>query len=366
VAQAALMAVGVVPLARWAQRVAGRAAAAVVAFGYGASWGIASAVGFDFHEIAFAVPLLAFSLTALADRRMRAAALWALPLLLVKEDLGLTVAVIGALIAWYGQRRLGLATALAGLLGSALEILVVIPAFNPSGQYAYWSGLSNGSTAAPGVWSMLYQVTIGLVTPDTKAITLVLILAPTAFLAVRSPLLWVALPTVAWRMVSQDPAYWGTGYQYSAVLMPIVFAAFVDALGRWPGGRRSARPQLIAAAAVTAALFPQFPLYQLVQPSYWQPNPRVAEAHQIMDLIPNGATVAASNRLVPQLTSRTTVCVFGYPGIPCNAQWIIVDQATPQGWPISPEQEQQDVATALTSGYRMVVDRDGYQLLTYQ
>jgi uncharacterized membrane protein len=366
VAQAALLAVAVVPLARWAQRVAGRAAAAVVVFGYGASWGIASAAGFDFHEVAFAVPLLAFSLTALADRRLRAAALWALPLLLVKEDLGLTVAVIGALIAWYGRRRLGLATAVAGVLGSALEILVVIPAFNPGGQYAYWSGLSDGSAVSPGLWSLLYQVTIGLVTPDTKAVTLVLIVAPTAFLAVRSPLLWVALPTVAWRMVSEDPAYWGTDYQYSAVLMPIVFAAFVDALGHWTGPRRAVRAHLIAAVAVTAALLPQYPLYQLVQPATWQTDPRVAEAHRIMDLIPDGATVAASNRLVPQLTSRTTVCVFGYPGIPCDPQWIIVDQATPQGWPIAPDQEQQDVADALGNGYRMVVDEDGYQLLKYR
>nr|WP_280921411.1 DUF2079 domain-containing protein [Streptomyces novaecaesareae] len=57
--------------------------------------------------MAFAVPLLAFSLTALGDGRPRAAAYWALPLLLVKEDLGLTVAVIGLLIARRGHRRLG-------------------------------------------------------------------------------------------------------------------------------------------------------------------------------------------------------------------------------------------------------------------
>jgi hypothetical protein len=50
---------------------------------------------FDFHEIAFAVPLLACSLSALVRRRPRAAAAWALPLVFVKEDQGLTVAAIG-------------------------------------------------------------------------------------------------------------------------------------------------------------------------------------------------------------------------------------------------------------------------------
>ena len=73
---------------------------------YGLSFGIASAVGFDFHEIAFAVPLLAFCLSALGQGRLGQGALgqgrlgqaaaWALPLVLVKEDLGVTaVAVIG-------------------------------------------------------------------------------------------------------------------------------------------------------------------------------------------------------------------------------------------------------------------------------
>jgi uncharacterized membrane protein len=369
-AQAALLALGVVPLAGWAQRAVGRRAALVVAFGYGGSWGLGSAVGFDFHEVVFAVPLLAFSLTALAARRMRAAAAWALPLLLVKEDLGLTVAAIGVLIAWYGHRRLGLATAVAGLLGTVLEVLVLIPAFNPSGSYAYWGGLSgpgsasaSGSGSGAGVGGLLHQLTIGLVTPETKVVTLVLLLAPTAFIAIRSPLLLVAVPTLAWRFVSTDPVYWGTTDQYSADLMPIVFAAMVDALCRWPGGVRAARAQLIAAVLATAVLIPQFPLFQLVHPSTWSTSPRVAAARRILDRIPDGATVSASNRLVPQLTSRTTVSEFGLPGQSLNSRWIVVDTATPQGWPVSGGQQAQQIAAARADGYRTVLDQDGYLLL---
>ena len=348
VAQAALLAVAVVPLARWAQRVAGRGAALVVAF---------------------AVPLLAFALTALAERRMRAAALWALPLLLVKEDLGLTVAAVGALIAWYGHRRLGLATAAAGVLGTMLEVLVVIPAFSPGGHYTYWSSMSgSGSGGAParhGLGELLYRLSVGMVTPDTKVVTLVLLLAPTAFLAVRSPLLWVAFPTLAWRFFSTSPAYWGTGYQYSAVLMPIVFAALVDALGRRPGSARSVRPQLVAAALVTAALLPQYPLFQLAHPATWQTSPRIAAARRILDRIPDGTDVAATNRLVPQLTSRTTVTEFGVPGqpTPADTRWIVVDTATAHDWPFSGGQQRQDIAAAQAQGFRTVVDQDGYLLL---
>ncbi|MEV7027653.1 DUF2079 domain-containing protein, partial [Kitasatospora sp. NPDC093558] len=100
VAQALLMALAVVPLTRWAHEVAGPRAALVIGCATGASWGIVRAAADDFHEIAFAVPLLAFTVTALGRRRPLAAGLWSLPLLLVKEDLGLTVAAVGALIAW--------------------------------------------------------------------------------------------------------------------------------------------------------------------------------------------------------------------------------------------------------------------------
>ena len=46
---------------------------------YGFSWGLQQMIDFDFHEIAFAVPLLACSLSALVRGKIRAAAVWALP-----------------------------------------------------------------------------------------------------------------------------------------------------------------------------------------------------------------------------------------------------------------------------------------------
>ncbi|MEY9841133.1 DUF2079 domain-containing protein [Streptacidiphilus sp. EB103A] len=358
VAQAALLAVAVVPLARWAQRTTGRGAATVVAFGYGASWGIAETLGFDFHEVAFAVPLLAFSLAALGEGRMRAAAAWALPLLTVKEDLGLTATAIGGIIAWRGARRLGAALAAAGLLGSALEMLVLIPAFNPSGTYGYFGTLP---TAAPGGSGLLHLLTVGLVTPGVKTGMLLTLLAPTAFLALRSPLLWAAVPTLAWRLTSNNSFYWGTGFHYSAVLMPIVFAAFVDTLQRMD--RRARRHALAVSAVVTAALLPQHPFVQLARADTWRTDPRIAAAHRVLDLIPDGATVAAGNRLAPQLTNRDQVSIFGVAAAATDPQWIVVDTVDDGGWPVSTRHQAQLVDQALAHGYTTAADRSGYLLL---
>ncbi|PBC61543.1 hypothetical protein BKI49_23415 [Streptomyces sp. Tue6028] len=382
VVQAALLAVSVVPLTLWARRALGSPAGAVIGACYGLSWGIASGVGYDFHEVAFAVPLLAFSLTALGNGRLTAAACWALPLLLVKEDLGLTVLVIGLVIAGRGNRRLGFATAAVGLAGSALTLFVVLPAFNPNGSFAYWSlvetssGASMGSVSmasstggVDGVLDVLYRGTIGLVTPQTKVTTLLLVLAPTLFLALRSPFMWVALPTLVWRFTSNNGFHWGTLFHYSLVLMPVVFAAFVDALVRRGTSGRSLHRYLAGSAAITLMILPSFPLYQLAQSGTWRDDPRVAVARQLLAKIPDGATVQTSDHLVPQLTNRTSVSLYGWYDSRLDPQWIMVDTSVSDnnrwwpGQPLSSAEERQHLDENRREGYELVALQDGYELL---
>ena len=82
---------------------------------------------------------------------------------------------------------------------------------------------------------------------------MLLLLVVTAFLAPRSPLLIVVLPTLAWRFVSTNQSFWGQSFHYDLVLMPIVFAALVDGVVRARRGRW--RPlRWYARAAPTLAL----------------------------------------------------------------------------------------------------------------
>jgi uncharacterized membrane protein len=115
-------------------------------------------------------------------------------------------------------------TALFGVAASALEMLLIIPAFNTQG-----ADDNTGRVVAP---DSLTQV-LSILSPDTKLVTLLLLVLPTAFLALRSPLALVAVPTLLWALSLERPGLlWGTADHYSAVLMPIVFAAFVEALTR--------------------------------------------------------------------------------------------------------------------------------------
>jgi uncharacterized membrane protein len=295
VAQALLAAVSVVPVCRAAQVLLGTGASRVIGVAYGFSWGLQEMIIFDFHEIAFAVPLLACSLSALVRRRPRAAVAWALPLVFVKEDQGLTVAAIGLVMialaggAWVRRRRerpagprvvvAGAAVAGAGPLDSggvgdsartgdgaearawaaagavlvvwglgwsALAIGVIIPHFNPGHHYMYWS---DGGVLSPGgghisAGGLLAQLTRGSL---VKLRTIALVLLPVAFVALRSPLATVAVPDLALRFLSTNSNFWGTQWHYSATLMPIVFVAAIDGLARIQA--RAASRQARAASA---------------------------------------------------------------------------------------------------------------------
>ncbi|WEB45425.1 DUF2079 domain-containing protein [Streptomyces yunnanensis] len=349
-AQAALLALSVVPVTRLAIRTTTPRLGTAIGIAYGLSWGLQKAVAFDFHEIAFAVPLLAFCLECLALRHWRTAAAWAAPLVLVKEDLPLTVTAIGLYILLSGRRRLGTAVLAYGVLSGLLIVLVAIPAFNPDGHYDYLH------TATQATGDPLTR----LLLPPQKLGTLLALLAPTAFLALRSPLILLALPTLAWRFWSTNPAYWGLGYHYSAVLMPIVFLAFADALGRLN------RPRLVTqavAVSVTSSLLalPFLPLRDLAGPA-WRPSPWADAARQVMAAVPDGAEIAAVNYLAPQLTSRA--CVYRFPQVldtSTKPEWLLISDPARGGMP--------DFAWELSRlpelpslGYRLVMERSGIQL----
>src|SRR5262249_57255765 len=75
------------------------AAAYLVSVAYALSWPVASALAFDFHEVAFAPVLTAVALERLSAGRLRTALIALGALLLVKEDMGLYVAGIGVYLA---------------------------------------------------------------------------------------------------------------------------------------------------------------------------------------------------------------------------------------------------------------------------
>jgi uncharacterized membrane protein len=283
----------------------------------------------------------------------------------VKEDLGLTVAAVGVVIAIRGNRKLGITTACVGLIGLVVVIFAVLPAFNPTGAYGRWYMLDDPAGGGSGLANILHRGTLGLITPEIKVTTLILVLAPTLFLALRSPLVWIALPTIIWRFSTSYTPHWGTGFHYSLVLMPIVFAAFIEALIRRRSRVNSVRRYLAGSAAISLILVPNYPLWQLFQPATWHTDRRVAVAHDLMRKIPDDATVQASTYLVPHLSNRTRVSLYGWQASRPNPEWIMVDTWVPPArrWPLDAVKEKIMLDASEKQGYRKVAEKDGFVLL---
>jgi uncharacterized membrane protein len=394
IAQALLAAASVFAVSQVAREKLGSGPGRAIAIAYGFSWGLQQMVNFDFHEIAFAVPLLAFSLSALARGRTRAAVWWALPLVFVKEDQGFTVAAIGLYLVLSGLRGpapdrgtagppaaasgttqdpeagepeageepatdrepatspppddrgrilAGQFLLVWGFAWSFLAIAVIIPHFNPAHQYDYWS---DGGILAPGGHTSLLGLIRQLMHawPD-KLQTLLMLLLPTAFIALRSPIALIAVPSLLLRFLSTDSSFWGTLWHYNATVMPILFIAAVDALariraatdpadaGRAGGDRQGPGRALLAGAqhygpammlAIAVPLAFQFPLNDLWNAQTYRVSPHVEAADAAMARVPGGATVQATLDLLAPLAARTDVFWIGNAGNPVT-QYIVFD-----------------------------------------
>ncbi|MFC8454745.1 DUF2079 domain-containing protein [Kitasatospora sp. NPDC057223] len=344
-AQAALFAVSVMPVARFAVEVADRRLGALLGLAYGLSWGLWAAVEFDFHEVAFAVPVTALAVTALARDRTAAAVRWALLLLLVKEDQGLLVASVGGYLAVRGRRLPGAVLIGAATVATAVAVLLAVPAYSPYGLYTY---------ATEGSWNGGAPLA-RLLLPGVKGLTVLALLAPTLFVALRSPLCLLAvLPLVA-RFWSVNPAYWGTTEHYNATLVPVFFVAMLDGVRR---SRRGVRAAVVLALPVAVAMFPM--------PSLQLPGAQDRAVRSTLSAVPDGASVAASNRLAPQLTGRCTVSLFPFLSPPDRpgpwsrpvAGWVVAFDR-PDDFPLPAAQQRDALAELPAAGYRVVASGGG-------
>lgn len=308
VAQCVLVALSIIPITATARRILGPWPGLGIGFAYAFAWGIQSAIDVQFHEYALAVPLLAFGMAAFLGERWRASAIWIVLLLGVKEDLGLTVAAFGAVLWLRGQRKLGWIVAGTGVAGMALVVGVIVPAFNPHGRYDYWGKLGEGSGEQSGAVASVVRLATEFFSPSVKLQTIVLLLVITAFVAVRSPLTLVIVPTMIWRFAGSTEFYWGTTWHYSIILMPVMFAAAIDGLRLL---RESPRGWLRAYARVAPALMVivavvltfHYPFKDLWNPQTYQRSDRVAAAERAVAAVPPGATVASDRGLIVQLAN---------------------------------------------------------------
>jgi hypothetical protein len=347
VAQAVLIAASIPVVYRFTRRRAGEGFSLVVAGAYGAGWPVQALVDFDFHEIAFGTPILALAIDALDRRDDRRLVLWCVLLLLVREDMGILVALIG-LLRW-AQRRpnrpLVLGLVLGGLATYWVTTAIVIPHFAAGHGFAYGNqfGELGNSVSAAGlnVLTHPWHAVAVFFSPEIKFQTFCLLLVPLALLPLRSPYAVLALPLLAERFLNSRHNLWQPFFHYNALPWLVLVLAMVDGGGRLGLFERlaTARRRLARAAlgvwllAVPLLLIPFGSHYDVLpmtklrqgydgqQPS-WLPNARSVVAY-----LPADVCVAADNRIAPHLTTKDWTTVAEAPTPPPD--FYVIDMSAP-------------------------------------
>lgn len=202
---------------------------------------------FDFHPYALATPFLLYALLALAYRRYGWMLVCCVLACTCKEDVPLSVAMLGVLVIWkYKLPRLGCVLFFGGFLWSFAAFEIIIPHFYPGaqGNNFWYRYLTLGSTPLDAIFNIFTHPWIIFTTFLTieRFYYVAGLLRSAGFLSLLAPE-WLlgALPSIAVNTLSTDSLTYTGVFHYNATIIPFVVMASIHGTRRlitiWQGWR---------------------------------------------------------------------------------------------------------------------------------
>jgi uncharacterized membrane protein len=201
---------------------------------------------FDFHPISLATPLLLYAMLALEHKRYGWFILACILAAMCKEDIPLTIAVLGLFLIWkYKLPRLGITLTIGGLLWSIIGFSI-ISHFYPGAQHNnFWYRYQAlGSSPGEAIVNLIIHPLLFFTTFVTlnRLYYLASLFRSTGFLSLLAPeWLLLALPGLAVNLLSTDSLSYSGVYHYNASIIPFVMLSAIHGTRRlislWQGWR---------------------------------------------------------------------------------------------------------------------------------
>ena len=201
---------------------------------------------FDFHPISLATPLLLYAMLALDHKRYGWFILACILAAMCKEDVPLTIAVLGLFLIWkYKLPRLGITLTIGGLLWSFIGFSI-ISHFYPGAQHNnFWYRYQAlGSSPSEAIMNLIIHPWLFFTTFVTlnRLYYLASLFRSTGFLSLLAPeWLLLALPGLAVNLLSTDSLSYSGVYHYNASIIPFVMLSAIHGTRRlislWQGWR---------------------------------------------------------------------------------------------------------------------------------
>ncbi len=336
----------------------------------------------DFHAVTLTPTLLIAAFYFMESRRPGWFALFAVLAVACKEEITLLITMMGLYALFVNrQKKLGLAVLAATGLWVGLAVFVIPPIFAGT-ENIHWSRYGHlGEGALNIVLNLFLQPQLfirQLIAVDALGY-LRLLLAPTAYMALLSPLtLLLAAPSLGINLLSDFPPMQRVNSLiYAAPLVPAVMISSIYGTAHlrrwveWGSGKIAAHRRLpvsllngllgalvLAASLIYHSYFGYFPGGGQYR-GWEEVTAHHRLAGQIFAQIPAEAKLSAMDRLNPHVSGRETLYIFDRID---DADHILLD-VTLDSWPLHPVALRDRVTDFLANGFGVAAAVDGYLLL---
>jgi len=295
----------------------------------------------DFHPVALAAPLLLGAIWFLDENRLLPFALCAAAACLTKEQVGLTVAMLGVWHALAHSRRLaGAVIAVTGVLTATVATAIIVPHYAPGGGSPFEGRYAavGGSPAGILETAVVHPLRLAQAVTEHRDLSYLLdLLWPLGGMTLLAPLVAAsALPELALNLLSGTRTQTSIHFHYTAAAIPGLIAGAVLGAARvqrrWPGSSPALVRALVILVLVAGVVQGPLPIWRHVPfGSELATRDHVVTSHdhaaaRVLQAVPAGVAVSATNTLGAHLSDRRRI--FSFPVLR-EARWVAVDLAHP-------------------------------------
>lgn len=302
--QAFFAAFGAVPIYLLAQKkIKDQTLAFSLTLAYLLFFGLQNALAFDFHPIVLAATLLAWLFYLYEIKKWLFFWLVLVLFLGLQENFALTTTALGLYFFLQNKDyKRGVIISLFGLSWFLLAVLIVIPYFRGE-PFLY----------LPGHWEKLGWLGVleSLVYPWSKVQVMFFSFLAFGFLPLLAPVAWIILLEEFFQRFvgSPSPNRWGLGFQYNAILAPILAVGAIAAISKYLPHQKNLAGTLLLAGVVLTQVLANPSLNQLKQKEFYDFS-TTRDIQSVLKMIPPEASVAATNNLVPHLSHRRQIILL--------------------------------------------------------
>jgi len=299
-----------------------------VAFLYLSNISLLSIGMFDFHPVAFMVPLSLWAMHSFEMGRRRTMWLAVLLLLFTAEEAAITVACFGLYLVAFGgvrgKRKDGAAIMLLCIIYFVITMMWVIPGFQGPRQHSEWVylaryghlGASFGEVLRTIVFSPVEALRLSFA--PYKGETLRILFLPLALLPLIGwRALLIALPSLAYNYLSGREHQFTIYYHYFSPALGWLFVAAAQGIAvihRWARPPRFwtsefARILLLFTPVLLGVAFNGWALLRIwpIKSEYFSVPAHRDKLRRVQEMIPDDASVSATNTTASMFTHRSEI-----------------------------------------------------------